>query len=758
MVVLGIHLAEAGAASPLDRFQPSCRLDFSDRLEAPAGDRGFVFAGSDGHFYCADGTRLRLWGVNIAKDSVWQPHETIDHVADLFAQAGLNLVRLHHFDEALLPPDRAGQPERMDPTVLDRLDYWIYACKRRGLYVFIDLLDYRVFSAAEGVEAADKLGRAAKPVAVYNEKLISLQMDYARDLLARHVNPYTGLRYRDDPAICLIEICDEHGMFAAHNRWGDIPSPYREELIRRWNFWLRGRYGTTTALAAAWKNSAGSALGPTERLEDGTVGLPGISPDVVNERVRQPDLRRFCASIERDYLGQMVAYLRSLGVRVPLTAVTQPDSPASVLAAADSLDCLAANYYFGHPIYKTTYPPGVRFTYEAGDALAASGPDTAVRRLSGPKVAGKPLVIREWNVCWPNPNRAAGLLEVAALAARQDVDAMILFSFYAQPEATIVSPFDVSNDPSAWGVMALAGEIFRDAGLRASAPRLAVLWGSTGLYNYVSGAMAGPLYDVARELTVRNWLPGHTEQAADLYAALGAGATDLLPPGTPAVKVIARDSQAPALDKLRALVDGRLPPHNPVRYESGGDLIRIEGAQVQALAGSVKQEVRSSDGRLAWTSATPRAALVWLSRDGGGPDTARSWFAKMVTGAWNTGEQTEPHYRTDAVNLFRLLEPGTAPVHTGGKPSDTPTILRLNGQPVLQLGLRGGTWELHQIDGKRRLYCDTPGVRFDLPDAMGTPVASVPGNSLHPLSGPPWIYPAGAEWVEVMVEPGGTQP
>ena len=763
VVGLGSALSGATAASPLDRFLPSCRQDLSAVLSAPAGQNGFVFAGSDGHFYCADGSRLRLWGINVAKDSVWQPHETIDRVADRFAEAGLNLVRLHHFDEALLPADRAGQPERMDATVLDRLDYWIYACKRRGIYVYIDLLDYRTFTAAEGVVAADKLDRAAKPEAVFNEKLISLQMDYARDLLARHVNPYTGLRYRDDPAICLVEICDENGLFALRNRWWHIPSPYREELIRRWNFWLRGRYGSTGALAAAWKNGLASPLGPAEHVEDGTIGLPGISTNVVDEDARDPDLRRFACTVERDYLQQMVAFLRSLGVRVPLTAVLQPDSPASVLAAADTLDFMAANYYFGHPIYKTTYPPGVRFCYEAGDALTAVGADTAIHRLSGPRVAGKPLVIREWNVCWPNPNRAAGLLEVAALAARQDVDGMILFGYYAQPEATIVSPFDISNDPSAWGVMGLAGAIFRDPGLRAPAPRLAVLWGPSTLYGYATGAMSGPVYELARDVGVRNWLPGHVEAGADLYAAIGTDATDLLPPGTPASAVVAQDSQDPAVDRLRAVLAGKSLPRNPVRYDKGGDLIRIEGTQVQALAGYLTKEVQTSDGKLAWTSATPRAALVWLSRDGGAPDVSRSWLAKMVTGAWNTGEETRSHYHTGRTDIFALITAGTGPVLTGGKASETPTVLTLGGQPVLRLWLRGGTWELQEADGKRRLYCDTPGVQFEFPDAIGAPVAgglaaASPGASAPALTGPPWIYPAGAEWVEAPVGSGGTPP
>jgi len=173
---------------------------------------------------------------------------------------------------------------------------------------------------------------------------------------------------------------------------------------------------------------------------------------------------------------------------------------------------------------------------------------------------------------------------------------------------------------------------------------------------------------------------------------------------------------------------------------------------VLALAGQPNQEVRTSDDALRWTSVSPRAALVWLSLDGLPAGQSRHWMAKMVTGAWNTGERTQPHYHTDHVNLYELLEPGTAPITTGGKPSDAPTVLTLGGQAVLRLWLRGGTWELEEDAGKRRLYCDTPGVQFEFPDASGPPLADVVGLDPAPLSGPPWVFPEQAQWVEAPVK------
>ncbi|HEY3397119.1 MAG TPA: hypothetical protein VGM19_05600 [Armatimonadota bacterium] len=753
---LTVGLTPAPAQTPsapvaASRFFPSSSLDLSSRLTVPAGDKGFVFAGTDGHFYLPDGTRMRFWGVNIAKESLFQPHATIDEVTTLFARTGINLVRLHHADDVngLCPPGRAGAAEPLEPAALDSLDYWIAACKQRGIYVYVDLLDYRTFYEAEGVPNGPALGRAAKPVALFNERIIKLQMEFANNLLAKHVNPYTGLRWKDDPAICLLEICDENSVVGSVGKWGKIPSPYREELIRRWNFWLKERYDTTAALAAAWSAGGRGALGATEKIETGTVSLPGVSPDLAGYEVREPEVRRFAAGLEREYLRQMVAYLRSIGVRVPITAVTEPDSPASLLAAADTLDFITGNYYYAHPIQKSDYPPGVKATFEVSNMLSTPGPDTAPRRLCGSRVNGKPLVIREWYPCWPNPYRAAGLVEAAALAAKQDLDAMILFAFYTQPEAVTLSPFDISPDPSMWGMMGLAGEVFRDPALRATGPRVAVLWDEQSVYAEPRGAMASEVFDAARTAVMENWLPDHTGVEADAYALISPRAKALLPHAASAEAHVSADTLVELGAKLETLLGQMKPKPGPLECDTVLGTLVVNGQNVQALAGRPVRELRNADGSLRLSSATPRLALGWVPLDDRPCADSRAWLAKMVTGAWNTGEQTRSHYNGNGMNVAALLNSGKAPLTTGGKPSDTPTVLTVGGKQVLSLWLRGGVWELRQEKGVRRLWCDTPGVAFSFPDYSTVPPQVRTEQGLSPLAGPPWIYPDQALGVEI---------
>ena len=252
MLAVGVVVAATGAVpdvatvnlkSPphLDvnsyRFADSCLVDLSGHLPGPIGPEDFVSVDKRGQFCWPDGRRIRFWGINVAKDAVFQPHSVIDRVADLFARAGFNLVRLHHLDDVggLLPPERAGQSQRLDPQKLDAVDYWIAALKQRGIRVYLDLLDYRTFWEEEGVPNGSLLGRGAKPYALFSERLIDLQIEYARQLLVDHVNPYTGLSYAQDPALTLVELCDENGLLAAEDKWRRIMPPYRHQLLRRWN-------------------------------------------------------------------------------------------------------------------------------------------------------------------------------------------------------------------------------------------------------------------------------------------------------------------------------------------------------------------------------------------------------------------------------------------------------------------------------------------------------------------------------------------
>ena len=453
-------------------FPDASLVDFSCLLDGPTGTHGFLFVGGDGQFYFEDGTRGRFWGINVAKSAVFQPPERIDAAVEAIARAGFNLVRLHHIDgvTGLLPPERAGTEHPLDLEKLTAVDHWIARLGERGIYVYLDLLDFRTFAEREGAPEAANLGRGAKPYAVFNERLIELQMEYARRLLVEHVNSETGLSYAQDPTVCMIELCDENGLFQAQERGKRLVSPYHEELTRRWNFWLRARYGDSVTLRMAWTDwRERCALREDEVLEEGTVslnpqeGADGRLPTPERAAGRAPgrmnDLALFLNSIHRDYFAQMKHFLRERGVRVPVTAVTAFDCLPDLRAVYDELDFIGANFYYDHPqLRDNEWRLPMYFVNRS--PLGEHNAEGFVPSIAASAFAGRPIVMREWGICWPNKFRAAGMLEAIAYAALQDVDAMIMFTYDTRPEVERLDFFDVRRDPLRWGLASLGAHTF----------------------------------------------------------------------------------------------------------------------------------------------------------------------------------------------------------------------------------------------------------------------------------------------------------
>ncbi len=506
-------------------FPAATLADYSDLLDPPAGRRGFLFVGRDGHFHFEDGTPGRFWGVNVAKDAVFVPHAEIEQAVAAIARAGFNLVRLHHLDDegGLLPASLAPTAARLDPRRLDTVDFWIAKLKERGVYVYVDLLDFRTFREEEGVPNGSALGRGAKPYALFNERLVELQRDYARKLLVEHKNPYTGLTWAADPAICLLELCDENGLFHEAGSFVNLVAPYKDELLRRWNFWLLSVYGSREELARVWTDASGTCrLGPTEDPRTSSVGLPGITPQCEESVPRLASRHLFMAQVHREYFGEMMAFLRARGVRCPISAVTEPKVLPDLWASAQELDFIATNYYYDHPYFRpgTGWNLPAFFTNSSPLRVAANaslGPCAA-----SAKVAGKPLVVREWGVCWPNDARGPGMLEALAYACLQQVDAMILFAYEARSDKRKLEYFDVSADPTRWGLAPLCARAFLK-GQIAPGRRVVTLTHSRADVFLPNGEWAPTLYhELSRAARLQNrFVETEATSEGDLTVAAG---------------------------------------------------------------------------------------------------------------------------------------------------------------------------------------------------------------------------------------------
>lgn len=475
-------------------FPDSSLVDFSFLLNPPAGQFGFVKTGDDGHFYFSDNNqRIKFWGMVISQEHVDIPKERIKEVVESLARCGVNMLRLHAFD------NRGGEQfglvrrtviddsypnnnnsQHFNKDVLDRIDFWVSECKKRGIYIYLVLRGYRTFKEGDDVPNADKLDRAARPYAMFDKRLIELQKKYAKEFLCEHINPYTNLSFAEDPAVAAIEIFNEDSIFMRPEKWQDMVEPYLSNFTKMWNEWLIKKYGTTEKLKTAWTNNKGEcALSDDESLEKMNIILPNMNfsdkyedalnadyKDKLKSPVRRMDAAAFGIGVQLNYLNEMKTYLKQIGVKIPLTGVVYSQIVPDTYTVANALDFPAENAYIDHP----TFLPGKDWVSKAFfqniNSLTRKDEYSFMPFTTRYKWADKPLGIREWATCWPNEFRASSILETAAYAKLQDIDLLTFFQYNVTGDLAKIGPFNITCDPARWGLFGIGAKIFLDSDLQ----------------------------------------------------------------------------------------------------------------------------------------------------------------------------------------------------------------------------------------------------------------------------------------------------
>jgi len=458
------------------------RIDLTGLLHVPAGKYGFVTVRRDGHFYFENGRRARFFGTNVGGGACAPSKERAPVIAARLAKYGVNMLRLHSMDGRWGPliDYRKGTTQAFDAAALDRVDYFVAELKKRGIYVYMDLLDYRQFRTADGVAHGDDFTHnwqgSMKGASIFDERMIELQKDYATKLLT-HRNPYTGLRYVDDPAIAVIETTNENSVFYFFQMSGLSLPHYRDELQRRWNRWLSLRYGDRASVAKAWTDDDGRcALQANEDPAGGSVVLPfgkygglrsggtGETRDPLLATARLRDVLRFFCEIQTHYYKTMYAHLKRIGVRVPIAGTNQQFAVADCRIDAMLNDFMSRNQYWRHPHVKAK--PFFKFANEplvGVDIPTQRNPLSVIARTS---VAGKPQAVAEFNFPWPNEYRCEGWLMAAAYACLQDWDIFLYFSHGIEGET--VEMFRSHSDPARWGTFPAAALMFHRGDVSAA--------------------------------------------------------------------------------------------------------------------------------------------------------------------------------------------------------------------------------------------------------------------------------------------------
>jgi len=486
-VIAGLTLALALSGNAVRAEQPALfpfptaweeavggPADLSFLLEAPAGRDGFVTV-RDGHLAEADGSRLRIWGINLSAAAGLPRKEDAPRLAAILARHGLNGVRFHYFDRpapgGILDASRSDT-RSLDPEQLDRFDFLVAELKKQGIYTNINLNVARRYREGDGVRDHELLG-FAKGLTHVDERLIELQKEYARQLLT-HRNPYTGAEYRSEPAVVLVEMVNENSLveswFAGRllgknttrdpGTWTDIPASYERELTARYQTWLRDRRSDEDI--ARLRQEAG--------VEEGE-NVPRLTPEGFAEAsaLRFHTEAAFYMELEDRFFQQMRAFLRDeLGVRSLLVGSSDHNHSRSgypLLSSTAKLDVVDGHVYWQHPHYLEGRLPSGQSRFEIPNTPMVADPlHSTVVQLARSAVEGMPYTVSEVNHPFPHEYSSEGIPILAAYGALQDWDGIFWYTFeHATPdewEPRARGHFDLRPDPVKMAQLAAGALLF----------------------------------------------------------------------------------------------------------------------------------------------------------------------------------------------------------------------------------------------------------------------------------------------------------
>jgi len=421
--------------------KPGTILDFSSQFpkQKEIGEADRLSVDKAGHLVTKKGERVRLIGANLnfsantmegayrffglpdsctREQRVAAQHKAADMVAASFRAMGYNSIRFHHTDVTLQKGYWNHQRSAdIDPGMLDYLDYLFAAMKKQGMYVTTDLYQMRRFNVDEipGVrELAQKTGvkldyngtvisdGALKGMFAIYPPAFEAWKVFATKLL-NHVNPYTGLAWKDDPA--LVFICPVNEDTAA-SVWGSkLTRPLWDEAFAKWK---------------------------------------AEHPELADRK--EDELRsRFTIDVKVKENVRFNEFLAGLGCKTLVTGANWWETKSSMFERGP-FGIVDNHVYADHPQGWPQQSWNQQPNFKDG-TLAYSVP-----LIKAPaRLWGKPMAITEWNFCCPNKQRGQSGVTMGAYSAFQDWDALYRFA-WSHDDGRMLrqSPnehFDICNDP-----------------------------------------------------------------------------------------------------------------------------------------------------------------------------------------------------------------------------------------------------------------------------------------------------------------------
>lgn len=398
--------------------------------EETAGMNGFIRLSADGESFMVGDKHIRFWPVNSGAGDM-NDAELANH-AEFLAQMGVNMVRYHG---SINPAGKGTDIYDVDRKEIDNIWRVVAAMKKQGIYTTISPFwphnghmggwlpkEWGI----EGYSDKDDLWG----VMYFNDKLQDAYKAWVRVLYAEN-NPYTGIALKDEPAVGIIQIMNEDGVFFWTMQ--NMRPALKKMVTAKYISWLEKRYGTLASAFAAW----GDARLPADNLNNQTVDIYPLYEMTQaasgNKAIRMRDQVEFFADTQYDFYHEIHDYYtKVLGCKQIINAENWTTASPSRLLDLErwtntSNEVLAVNRY---------YDPG-HFGENNGWRIDPGHHYMGLSAMKNPQklpinvkqVVGHPFVMTEsgWNL--PHKYMAEGPFLISTIQSITGFDAFYWFSF-----------------------------------------------------------------------------------------------------------------------------------------------------------------------------------------------------------------------------------------------------------------------------------------------------------------------------------------
>lgn len=436
--------------SPERDFDES-ELMMKDWLDTPAGKHGHVRM-DGGRFTFEDGTPVKFWGVNICSREPYAENKEADAWVDYLSNFGVNAVRFHKFSNPALNGQTSTE---LDPDMLKRMDYFHARLKENGIYIgWSHIYGHKPKPGDRNrLVAYDEIAGIEVPWSHLNGATSGL-VNFARDLqdlnieltvnMLNHLNPFTGMKYAEDPALNFIELQNEDNIF-----WGAIEASldqtptYKNMLTHQFSDWLKKKYHTQEALENAWGREN---LPEEETLEQMNI-YPQPNHHIFSEEYNQAlnekrpvsqhflDKGQFLYEKQVEFYDRFVQAIRETGYQGPIVGSCWQAGSGLL-----HLYNIYADYKAGYIDRHNYFGGGTGHRLDTGrvrNQSMVSAPGSGLLSTGLQMVIDRPFAFSEWMSLVPNQwiAEAAPIIAVYGMGL-QGWDASYAFasnkSFYTQ--------------------------------------------------------------------------------------------------------------------------------------------------------------------------------------------------------------------------------------------------------------------------------------------------------------------------------------